>query len=260
MRHLVTGAFLGLVIGFVAKELDLTTVVSYHGDRTLVVSFCLVAGALLSLTSWRILVSVGAATSFALWLLVAFTPLTSWMGEALVRRDPLVKADAIFVLSSGLQPDGELSSVAMSRLLRGLELLGEGWAPRLVLSELPEPWPRYRVAACELMEAFGLSNEVLVVGPVLNTHDEAVAVGALVRDYGFDKLLVVTSPSHSRRAAAALEAEGVHVVSVPSTETKFDYENLGLIARGDDRIDAFGVFLHEYVGLWYYGLRGWLLR
>jgi hypothetical protein len=72
------------------------------------------------------------------------------------------------------------SSVAMSRLLGGLELLGEGFATRLVLSELPLPWPRYRDAAQKIMGPLGMSQEILVVGPVLNTHDEAVAVGKLV--------------------------------------------------------------------------------
>jgi uncharacterized SAM-binding protein YcdF (DUF218 family) len=180
------------------------------------------------------------------------------MGEGLVRRDPPQKADAVFVLASGLQQDGELSSVAMSRLLGGFELLGEGFAPRLVLSELPSPNPSYREAAAALMKSLGMSHEILVVGPVLNTHDEAVAVGALARESGFERLLVVTSPSHSLRAALALEAEGVDVISVPSVETTFDYENLGAEVHGDDRVRAFGPLLHERVGLLYYRYQGWI--
>jgi uncharacterized SAM-binding protein YcdF (DUF218 family) len=145
----------------------------------------------------------------------------------------------------------------MSRLLGGLELLGEGWAPRLVLSELPAPRPRYRDAACELMDSLGMSHEVLTVGPVRNTHDEAVAVGELVRDLGLERLLVVTSPGHSRRASLALEAQGVRVISVPSIETLFDYENLA-DARGDERVRAFGALIHEHVGLLYYRYQGWI--
>jgi len=258
IRGLFFGAALGFLLGLVAKELDFATLISFQGDRALIVLSSTAMGALLGLARFERLLVVVAAAAFSLWLLVAFTPLTQWMGEPLVRRDRLQKADAVFVLASGVQPDGDLSTVAMSRLLGGLELLGEGWAPRMVLSELPLPWPRYRDAAVELMDSLRLSNEILVVGPVLDTHDEAVAVSELARELGFERLLVVTSPSHSLRASRALEAAGVEVVSVPSVETTFDYENLGAVTRGDDRVRAFGVFIHEHLGLLYYRYKGWI--
>ncbi len=257
-RGLFFGAALGFLTGLVAKELDFAQLVSFHGDRVLVVYAATAIGILLGLARLEKLLAAMAAASAALWLLVVLTPLTHWMGEELVRRDPRRKADAVFVLASGLQRDGDLSTAAMSRLLGGLGLLGEGWAPRLVLSELPLPWPRYRDAACDLMDSLGMSNEILVVGPVHTTHDEAVAVGELYRELGFERLLVVTSPSHSLRASLALEAEGVEVISVPSAETMYDYENLDTGVRGDDRVRAFGIFLHERVGLLYYRYKGWI--
>ena len=258
IRRLFFGGALGFLLGLVAKELDFATLVSFWGDRTLIVLSSTAVGALLGVARFERLLVVAAAAAVSLWILVAFTPLTHWMGEPLVRREPPRKADAVFVLASGVQPDGDLSTVAMSRLLGGLELLGEGWAPRMVLSELPLPWPRYRDDAVELMDSLRLSNEILVVGPVLDTHDEAVAVSELARELGFERLLVVTSPSHSLRASRALEAAGVEVVSVPSVETTFDYENLGAVTRGDDRVRAFGVFIHEHLGLLYYRYKGWI--
>jgi uncharacterized SAM-binding protein YcdF (DUF218 family) len=257
-RNLFAGALLGFTIGLVARELDFPTVISYHGDRSLLVMAAALAGAVLGLTSLRTLLSLSAAACGILWLAVALTPLTAGMAEGLVRRDPIRSADAVFVLASGLQSDGELSTIAMSRLLKGLELLGQGLAPRLVLSELPRG-PRYRNAACEIMDAMGLEQEVVTVGPVRTTREEAVAVGNLVRELGLERVLVVTSPSHTRRAAAALEAEGVSVVSVPSIETQFDLENLDE-SQGDDRLRSFRSFLHEHAGLLYYRARGWLDR
>ena len=77
----------------------------------------------------------------------------------------------------------------------------------------------------------------------------------LFRERGWRKLLLVTSPTHSRRAAATFEREGVSVVSSPSMETRFDLENL---TRTDDRLFAFGAVLHERVGLGVYRWRGWI--
>ncbi len=257
-RRFLTGAALGFFFALVAKELDFGTLVSFHGDRALVVPAAAAIGGILGLARLERLVAGASALAVALWLVVAFTPLTHWMGEGLVRRDPVEKADAVFVLASSLQRDGDLSTAAMSRLLGGLDLLGRGFAPRLILSELPPPSKRYRDAASNLMGALGLDHEILEVGPVSDTHDEAVAVGALARERGFERVLVVTSPSHSLRASLALETEGVNVISVPSMETQFDYENLRSSFEGDDRVRAFGPLIHERVGLLYYRYKGWI--
>ncbi len=256
-KDVLTGASFGLLAGILIKDLDLTTVVSYWGDRSLVAASAALVGAALWPTRLQGLLGWGVLSLVILWAAAAFTPLTTWMARGLERRDPLRKADAVFVLASGLQEDGELSTAAMSRLLRGLELLGEGWAPRLILSELPDG-PSYRSAACELMNRFGLDHEIVSVGPVRSTHDEAVAVAEAARDFGFEHLLVVSSPSHTRRAAAALEAQNLRVSAVPAQETMFDYGHLEDDWGGDDRLRAFPMLLHEHLGLFAYRLRGWI--
>jgi uncharacterized SAM-binding protein YcdF (DUF218 family) len=258
LRTILFGATLGLLFGLIAKELDFASAVSFHGDRALLVLASVLAGGLLALLRLEALLKLLVAATAVLWLAVAFTPLTHWMSHRLVRRDAPEKADAVFVLASALQHDGELTTAAMSRLLRGLELVGDGWAPRLILTELPLPRPRYERPARDLMRSFHLSGEVLATGPVLDTHDEAIAVAELARKNGFERLIVVTSPSHSLRASLALETQGIRVISVPAVETQFDYEGLGKIGRGDDRLRAFGVLLHEHLGLLYYRYRGWI--
>ncbi len=208
LADLLVGGAVGLMLGLVVKELDLTTLVSFFGERNYVVIACAIVCATAWLTRLRRVVAAAAVSAALLWLAVGFTPLTAFMARDLVRQDPLAQSDAVFVLASSLQDDSELTTSAMSRLLHGLELLGEGWAERLVLTELSEPVPRYREAACAIMDRLGLENEVIALGPVRNTHDEAVLVAELARDYGFERLLVVTSPSHSRRAERCTRGRG----------------------------------------------------
>ena len=257
-KDFFTGAAVGALAGLIIKDLDLTMVVSYWAQRSPLVAVAALVGAVSWLTSLRKLVAPVVAALGVLWLAVAFTPLTHWMAQDLPRRDPLQQADAVFVLGSGLQSDGELSPSSMSRLVRGLELIGEGWAPRLILSEHPKPYPRYREAASKLIESLGLDPEIIVVGPTRNTHDEAVAVANVVRTRAFDRIIVVTSQIHTRRASAALEAEGVTVTSVPAQQIHFDFENLAEPFDADNHVRAFGPVLHEHVGLVFYRLKGWI--
>jgi uncharacterized SAM-binding protein YcdF (DUF218 family) len=191
------------------------------------------------------------------WLVVAFTPVTSWMAQGLVRRDPPGEADAIVVLASNIQKDGELTAVALSRLVHGLELLAEGRAPRLVLTEIKPPARSYAEPARALMASLRVPGELIAVGPVRDTRDEALAVKRLFAERGFKSLILVTSPTHTRRAALAFERQGLVVLSSPAVETLYDLE---ILDHADDRIRAFGHLLHERLGLWLYAVRGDIAR
>ncbi len=245
----------GATAGFIALDLDLASLVSFWGDRTFLVPAAAFVGAALWPTPLRRLAMAGVALLGALWLAVAFTPLTARMTEGLVRRDPLQAGDAVFVFASRIQMDGEPTTDAMSRLLRGVELVGEGRSRYLVVSEIPGPEGRYAPLAEAWVERFAPSAEVLAVGPVYNTHDEAAAVARLFRERGWKRVLAVTSPTHTRRASAALEFQGLEVVAIPSVETRFDLEGF---ERFGDRREAFSNLAHEWVGLFVYRRRGWI--
>jgi uncharacterized SAM-binding protein YcdF (DUF218 family) len=90
---------------------------------------------------------------------------------------------------------------------------------------------------------------------VRSTHDEAVLVARLFRERGWRRVLLVTSPTHTRRAAAAFEREGLLVVSSPAIETRFDLERL---EHPDERLFAFGSLIHERAGIAVYRYRGWI--
>ena len=254
-RRAWTGLAVGAMAGFIALDLDLASLVSFWGDRSFLVPAAAFVGAALWPTPLRRLAMAGVVLLGALWLAVAFTPLTAWMREGLVRRDPVQASDAVFVFSSRIQEDGDPSPEALSRLLRGLELVGEGRSRHLVVSELPKPQGRSAPLAEAWVERFAPSVEVLAVRTVYNTHDEAVAVARLFRERGWSRVLAVTSPTHTRRASAALELQGLEVVASPSVETRFDLERL---ERPGDRREAFSNLAHEWVGLFVYRRRGWI--
>jgi uncharacterized SAM-binding protein YcdF (DUF218 family) len=256
-RDFAAGLAVGAASSLLADSLELHSALSYWGPRAPWVAALALAGALLWSTRLRPLLAAGAAGLGLLWLAVAFTPLTSWMAQGLVRRDELRPADAVVVLASSLQRDGELTPTSMSRLLHGLELVSQGRAPRLVLTEIAAPARSHAEPARALLRALHISTELLVVGPVYNTRDEAALVKRLFAQRGFVTLVLVTSPTHTLRAAATFEKQGLTVLCSPSVETRFDLETL---ATADDRLRGFSPVLHERLGLLLYRLRGDLSR
>jgi uncharacterized SAM-binding protein YcdF (DUF218 family) len=254
-RRAWTGLAAGALAGFIALDLGLPGLVSYNRDSTSLVVAAAFIGAAIWLTPLRRLGVLSVGLLGALWLAVAFTPLTAAMADGLVRRDPLQAGDAVFVFGSSVQPDGDPTATSMARLFRGVELVADGRASRLVVSEIPPPAGDLAPLARAWVARFAPGAEVLVVGQIYNTHDEAVAVKALFEEHGWSRVLAVTSPTHTRRAAAALEAQGLEVVAVPALETEFDLEGLGFPA---DRREAFGALAHEWLGLHVYRQRGWI--
>ncbi|HET7291813.1 MAG TPA: YdcF family protein [Vicinamibacteria bacterium] len=238
-----------------AQSMGLYSAFSYWGDPAWFVPAGAAIGALAWPTRLRRLVACGALAMAALWLVVAFTPLTGRLVAGTIRRDALRAGDAIVVLASDVQDDGEPNDVEMQRLVRGVELLAEGSAPRLLVTELPAPIRPRLPAARELIRRLRVEGELLATDVVRNTYDEAVVTAALFRRRGWRTVLLVTSPTHSRRAAAVFDAQGLDVVSVPSFETRYDLEDLSLPV---DRLEAFSAVVHERIGLWVYGRRGWL--
>jgi uncharacterized SAM-binding protein YcdF (DUF218 family) len=255
-RERALGFSVGLGCGLLFKDLGLRNLVSYWGPLTTPVLVGGLLGAALWTTKLRGILVATMGLLVVIWGVVAYSPLVLHLARGLVRVDAARRADAIFVFSSNVQPDDEPSAQALARATRGLELLGQGLAPRLYLSELRPPagsYVRYLRASAARM---GLAvAEIDSVGFVYNTHDEAIRVAELARAHGWQTILAVTSPVHSRRAAAVLEHAGVpEVISVPSVETLYDVDGL---RTSEDRIVAFGPVVHEWVGLWIYRLRGW---
>jgi uncharacterized SAM-binding protein YcdF (DUF218 family) len=247
------GAALGALAGFIIRDLDLPALVSYEYSREPLVFAAAALGGLLAVTRLRALL-VGATAALALlWCIVAVTPVSAWLSHGLTRSEAVEPADALFVSLSSLRPGAQGPAEVRNRLFHGLALLARGKAPRLLLCESGEV---HGVAiARELMDAAGVTTELVVLPKADNTREEAQAVATVARSRGFKLILLVTSPIHSRRASAALEKQGLTVVSSPSTETRFD---LASLSTWNDRLAAFGTVIHERLGLWVYARRGWI--
>jgi uncharacterized SAM-binding protein YcdF (DUF218 family) len=253
-----SSALLGAGIGLFATTLDVQTLFSIWTAQAWIILFCAAAGGVCGalFRNGRRFLLAALTGMGVLYAVAAWSPLSNLLARGLSRSDASNgAADAVYVFNSQVYPHGVLGDVALSRLVRGLELVKAGRAPRLVFSDMGAANPKFSEAAAKFMDGLGIKNETILVGPVRNTHDEALAVAALFKSRGWTNVVAVTSRTHSRRACAALEAQGLQVVCSPSDENAYDFESL---SRPDDRVAAFGFSIHERLGLWVYRRRGWI--
>lgn len=248
------GGFILAMLGWVgASQLGLTTLPGLGESTWLVISGGV--GAILALTRLRPLLWASTGLCCALTLLVGYTPLVVRPTQALVREDTLRPADAVVVLSSSIRKSGEMDDSFQNRVLHGYEVLRQGFAPRLVVTRLAPTAKRksYVPAIRQQFRYLQFDYPVEEVGPVDNTYDEARAVASLLKERGWKRVILVSDPTHLRRAAATFKKAGVAVLCSPCRNPDYD---LARIEGFGERLNACRDLFHETIGYETYRLQG----
>jgi len=260
-QSLATDALLGVLAAFLLAEL--TPVGGYELPGTLA-SLCVgvAGGALIGrMFKARVLIGLDVALIVA-YLLAVGTPIVGAFTSRWIRIDPLPTGtlDDVVVLSAGLMSDSSLSSTAADRLLSGLELMraGRGW--RLVTTrhvvpngagEITSDTDQARLIALASIPP----DKWTVVNGATTTREEALFTARLLIPRGEKRIIVVTSPLHTRRACATFEAVGFSVVCQASRE-RDHVTNPPLGTH--DRLAALRSYGYEVAGVLKYRALGWL--
>ena len=158
--------------------------------------------------------SVAARLFAAMAVLVALLALSPLPGAWLISEVPIDRPDAILSLASH---ERERFPTVAAEARR--------WPHARVLLTIPERVSRYNCDACphrtEWLEALGVSRDrVVVLAPgTPNTRGELRLAAAWLRHRRLSRLLVVTSPYHTRRVRvlSRTNADGLDVGVTAST-------------------------------------------
>ncbi len=185
---------------------------------------------------------------------IAFTSLTSYMSKPLAVREEIRDADLIVVLGGGIDEGRYLTLVSSHRFLRGMELYFEGKAPKILFAggggegRLSEATAMAQIARrLKAPEA-----DILQEKKSKNTRDQAVEVKKIADPLRARSVLLVSSFSHMKRSVMAFENVGFKVYPAPADP----YETYTRDPLG--RLIVFRALIHEYVGMVYYKIRGWI--
>lgn len=187
-------------------------------------------------------------------------------------RHPLPgRADAVVMLGGALAFDPRSRfqinlGEASDRIVTAVDLIRDGRAGVLVLCSAAYELNGERRPDSELILAW-LRTWRLPTGEVIrlpigrNTRDEALYVADLMAERKWERILLVTSASHLRRATAAFQRAGItNAVPVACDFQSPDPAPTQIELLGVPRTEALNVlsrWIHEQVGWWYYGWRDW---
>jgi uncharacterized SAM-binding protein YcdF (DUF218 family) len=191
----------------------------------------------------------------ALYLLLFNTNLVWWAAAPLVRSVPPGPADAIVVFAGGVGESGRAGGGAQERIAQAVDLFKSGYAPVMILSS----GYVYSFKEAEVMRALAVDQSVPASAIVLerraaNTYQNVTFVDEILREHGWRRVLLVSSPYHMRRALLVWRKQAPEVTVLPSpvAQSQF-YEH----TRGATLEQLRGI-LQEYVAILAYWRRGWI--
>jgi uncharacterized SAM-binding protein YcdF (DUF218 family) len=214
----------------------------------------------------------------AWFYLVSTEVFGAWLMQNLERSYPpvaaqaLPEADVIVLLGGGVhsrkspQVLGDLNRWS-DRLLFAAALYKAGKAPAILLSGGgPEGRPTESELSRDILLVMGVPPESMVLEETSrDTHGNAVYTAPLIQQHGWERVLLVTSAFHMRRAVALFAARGIAVIPAPT-----DHFISHHAEQEDDELEVLAWLptlkgllvthyaLHELVGFTVYRLRGWL--
>lgn len=253
------GAVLGLCLMQLLAELGVFSAAGVSVTLARVV--CVATGVLLAPSAAGAWLWGVTAFTAGLLMLVSYTPLAAPLLDGYVRRDgnATPPPDAVVVFSGAVTAEGRVMGPALDRLLTGLAEAKRRGIPQVALSTVAdEDDPTVATSERDQREValtFAPELQLRFVHDVHSTRDEALAFAALARTHRWQRVLVVTSPSHSRRACNAVERAGLSVQCHPAISRSYALSRLN---HPESRRLAFADVLYETAATLLYQLRGWM--
>ena len=125
-----------------------------------------------------------------------------------------------------------------------------------------QPDPAWRPEASALRDQLitgGVPAERIVLDSnSINTRFHAVNLVRMLTDRAIEKFVLVTSPSHMRRAILAFQAEGKRPVASPSKSTLDPYRGWAAFWPSTSALEFTQATMHEYIGIMYYFVRKYI--
>lgn len=200
------------------------------------------------------------AVFFYILLSYFHDPILTQLGKYLEVQHPATKSDLIVCLAGG----------DVERGLASADLFARGLAPKIFIAREPLPdgletlkqkgiaYPESIELVMMIFKGLGVPESAVIRSdqPVQSTFEEAERVAALVKEKKYRSLILVTSPTHSRRAGLTFRQvipdKNVRITVIPTPYSKFRAEEWWKTRKYVREV------IMEYQKLIYYKMKGLL--
>ncbi len=198
---------------------------------------------------------IALITVLILAFAIALTPLNDLLTLPLTHVEQPIKADIIIVLGSGLRRDGTVGKNGQERVLEGILLDQQGFAPTIIMSGGPVKHTEWYES--DQMAAYALAHTTIPLNVVeerrsTSTEENALFSHALMEQNGWNTALLVTSSFHTKRACAVFRKQDIQITCVAADKK--------LVPRISpiDRFDQFKGIIREYGAIVFYKMKGYI--
>lgn len=203
------------------------------------------------------------AIAITIYAVIFYTPLVWLIAEPLKISQPPQKADAIVVFAGGVGESGQVGQGYEERVQEAVDLYRKGYASHILFSS----GYTYLFREPLVMKALAISlgvpeNSIILEDMAKNTLENVKLTRHILIDHGWRKILLVSSPYHMKRASLVFRkaANDIKVTYVPILNSRF-YAHSSMNRGGSWKqinIKQIKGILHEYIGIIYYWLKGYI--
>ena len=178
--------------------------------------------------------------------------------------------DAVVVLGGGVETVsaahvviGQLTTTTALRVLEGARVYKSAGTPLVIVTGgIPNPTrelrPESALMAAALAEAGVPSDRVLQDPEARTTHDHPRTVAPLLGAHQVRRFVIVTSPTHMRRALAVFRKAGFDPIPSVSLVRSEHLAPMSWLWPNDDSIVLSNQAVYDYFAWVEYWLRGWV--
>ncbi len=204
------------------------------------------------------LFSINAVSNTALSYLETLKP----PSELKKRYDAVIVLSGMVYLSTST-PDRIEFSGAVERIISGIDLVKNNHADYLIISGGDGSLVSAEKSEAELLKEFAIrwgvdQSRILVEGKSKNTYENAIESAKIIEEWGFKKLLLVTSASHMYRAYGCFTKAGVKTdtLSVDFNSIQKFTGDFRRFLPSSASLSSFSYLMHELIGIVVYGITG----
>jgi uncharacterized SAM-binding protein YcdF (DUF218 family) len=195
------------------------------------------------------------------YLLIFHTPLIWIMAGPLKISQPPAVSDCVAVFGGGVGESGKAGQGYEERVGYAVELYKKGYSKNLIFSSGYKSFYNETLLMKALAMELGIPDSAIMLETdAANVYENVKFTKKILEERGWRSVMVVSSPYNMRRISLVFGKLGrnIGVKYTPLPNSSFYSHASGGVFDRQINIRQIRGILHEYIGIVYYWLKGWI--